>query len=62
MGSKEHLENIKQYDMFIPELIFQEPVENIPRRKCNSTPLRQSAGEKIELDDKQMNKELVKKC
>ena len=59
--SKKHTENIKHYGMIIPEWLFREPVENNIKKIYNPKPLKQLARKNINLDDKQLNKELAKK-
>ena len=44
--SKKHLENLREDNMNMPEWLFQEPIENKSKK----------------LDDKQVNKELAKRC
>ena len=61
LRSEKHLENIKQNEMIIPEWLFQDFVENKVKKIYNPKPLRQIARDNIRLDDKQLNKELVKK-
>ena len=61
LRSKKHLENIKQNDMIKPEWLFQEPVENKINKIYNSKSSKQLARNNINLDDKQLNKELAKK-
>ena len=62
MRSKKHLEIIKQDDMIIPEWLFQEPIEIKTKEIYNPKSLKQRARDSIKLDDKQVNKKLVKKC
>ena len=59
---KKHIENMKQNEMTIPEWLFQEPVENKINKIYNPKSLKQLARNNIKLDDKQLNKELAKKC
>ena len=61
LRSKKHLENDKQNEMIIPEWLFQEPIKNKTKKLYNPKPLRQIARDNIELDDKEINKELAKK-
>ena len=61
LRSKKHLENIKQNEMIIPEWLFKEPVENKIEKIYNPKSLKQISRNKINLDDKQLNKELAKK-
>ena len=61
LRSKKHLENMKQYEMIIPEWLFREPVENKVNKIYNPKSLKQLARNNIRLDDKQLNKELAKK-
>ena len=51
----------KQNETIIPERLFQEPIENKIMRLYNPKPLKQIAMENINLNDKQINKELAKK-
>ena len=61
LRSKKHLENEKLIEKILPECLFQEPVENKINKINNSKSLKQTARDKIKLDDKQLNKELSKK-
>ena len=61
LRSKNHLENIKQNEMIIPEWLFKEPIENKIKKIYNPKSLKQLARNNINLDDKQLNKELAKK-
>ena len=61
LRSKNHLENMKQNEMIIPEWFFLEPVENKVKKIYNPKPLRQLARDNIRLDDRQLKKELAKK-
>ena len=61
LGSKKHLENMKQNEMIIPDWLFREPVENKINKIYNPKSLKQLARNNIKLDDKQLNKELAKK-
>ena len=61
LRSKNHLENIKQNEMIIPEWLFKEPIENKIKKIYNPVSLKKLARNKINLDDKQLNKELAKK-
>ena len=47
--------------MIIPEWLFQEPIEIKIEKICNPISLKKLARNKINLDDKQLNKELGKK-
>ena len=47
--------------MIIPEWLFQEPVENKIKKIYNPISLKKLARNKINLDDKHLNKELAKK-
>ena len=47
--------------MIIPEWLFQEPIENKIKKIYNPKSLKQLARNNINLDDKQLNKELAKK-
>ena len=61
MRSKKQLDNIKQNEWIIPELLFLEPIENKNNKLYNPKSLKQLARDNIRLDDKQLNKELTKK-
>ena len=61
LKSKKHIENIKQNEMIIPEWLFKEPIENKIKKIYNPKSLKQIARNNINLDDKQLNKELAKK-
>ena len=61
MISKKNLENIKQNEMIIPELLFKEPVKNKIKNIWNTKSIKQITRDNIRLDDKQLNKELAKK-
>ena len=61
LRSKKHIENIKQNEMIIPEWLFKEPIENKIKKIYNPKSLKQLARNNINLDDKQLNKELAKK-
>ena len=61
MRSKKHIENMKQDEMIIPEWLFREPIENKIKKIYNPISLKKLARNKINLDDKQLNKELAKK-
>ena len=59
--SKKHIENIKKEEMIIPEWLFKEPIENRIKKIYNPVSLKKLARNKINLDDKPLNKELAKK-
>ena len=61
LRSKNRLENLKQNEMIIPEWLFKESVENKIKKIYNPISLKKLARNKINLDDKQSNKELAKK-
>ena len=61
LRNQKHLKDIKQDDMIIPDWLFQEPVEKKPRKICNPDQFKQIARENINIDDKELNKELAKK-
>ena len=61
LRSKKHIENIKQNEMIIPEWLFRENNENNINRIYNRKSLKQIARNTINLDDKQLNKELARK-
>ena len=54
--SKNHLENIKQNKLIIPEWLFKEPIENIIETIYNLEPLKQIAQNIIKIGDKQFKK------
>ena len=58
---KNHVENMKQSEMIIPEWLFQEPIEKKVNKIYNPNSLKQLARDNIRLDDKQLNKELAGK-
>ena len=47
--------------MFIPQWLFQEPVDNNYKKIYNPKSLKQLARNNIKLDDRQLNKEIAKK-
>ena len=55
------MENEKQNELIIPESLFQEPVQNEPRRIYNPKSLKQVARGNGKIDDRQLNKEVAKK-
>ena len=60
--SKKHLENIKQNDLIIPEWLFkgdQAPIKKKIQKVYNPKTLKQLAGEKIKLDDKELAKMMI---
>ena len=62
MRSKKHLANMEQNEMIIHEWLFREPIENkLEKNIYNPISLKRLAQNKINLDDKQLNKELAKK-
>ena len=61
LRSKKHLENEKLIEMIIPEWLFREPIENKIKKIYNPVSLKKLARNKINLDDKQLKKELAKK-
>ena len=61
MRSKKHLTNMEQNEMIIPEWLFKEDNENKIKNIYNSISLKKLTRNKINLDDKQLNKELAKK-
>ena len=61
LKSKKHIENMEQNEMIIPEWLFQEPIENNITKIYNPRSLKQLARTNFNLDDKQLNKELVRK-
>ena len=60
LRSKKYLENIKQNEKIIPARFFREPIENKIKKIYNLKSLKQIAGDNIRLDDKQLNKNLLK--
>ena len=61
LRSKKHIENIKQNEMIIPEWLFPEYNENNINRIYKPKSLKRIARNTINLNDKQLNKELAKK-
>ena len=61
LRSKRHIENIRQDEMIIPDWLFRESIENKIEKIYNPISLKKLARNKINLDDKQFNKELAKK-
>ena len=61
LRSKKHIGNIKQNEMIIPEWLFKENNEIKIKKIYNPISLKKLARNKINLDDKQLNKELAKK-
>ena len=61
MKSKKSSENEKQEDMFILEWLLQEPIENNFKKIYNPKPFNQIAKKNVNIDDKQLNKEIAKK-
>ena len=61
LKSKEHLQNMKQNEMIVPEWLFQEPIETKINKIYNPMSSKQLARSNIKIDDKQLNKELAKK-
>ena len=61
MRSKKHIFNIKQNEIIIPEWLFKESIENKIEKIYNPISLKKIARNNINLDDKQLNKELAKK-
>ena len=61
LRSKKHVEKIRQDALNLPDWLFQEPNENMPRKTYNHKPLKQTARDNIKLVDKQLNKELADK-
>ena len=62
LRSKKHLENIKQNEMIIPQWLFKEPIATKINKIYNPKSLKQIARDNIRLDDKQVNKEIAKRC
>ena len=61
LRSKKHIENMKQDEMIIPEWLFREPIEKNIKKIYNPISLKKLARNNINLDDKQLNKEMAKK-
>ena len=64
LRSKKHLENEKQNEMIIPELLFKEeqaPIKNKHKKVYNPKTLKQTAGEKFKMSDKELEEELLMK-
>ena len=61
LRSKKHKENIKHNEMITPEWLFREPIENKIKKIYNPISLKKLTRNKINLDDRQLNKELAKK-
>ena len=60
--SKKHLENIEQSEMIIPEWFFKEEKLSVKKKiqkVHNSKTIKQLAGEKIKLDDKELAKLMI---
>ena len=55
LRSKKHLEN----ELIIPELLFEEPIENNIKKTYNPKPFRQIAKDNIKLDDKDLAKKMI---
>ena len=60
LRSKKYSEK-KLNEMIIPEWLFKEPIESKIKKLLNPKPLKQTTRDTIEIDDKQLNKELAKK-
>ena len=61
LRSKKHIENDRANEMIIPEWLFREPIENKIEKIYNPISLKKLARNKMNLDDKQLNKELARK-
>ena len=62
LRSKKHLENIKQNEMIVPEWLFkqeQTPIQKKIQKVNNLKTLKQLAGKKIKLDDKELAKKMI---
>ena len=62
LRSKKHLENINRNEMIIPEWFFKEektPIKKKIQKVYNPKTLKQLAGEKIKLDDREFAKILI---
>ena len=62
LGSKKHLENLKQNDLIIPEWLFKQeraPIKKKIRKVYNPKTLKQLTREKIKLDDKELAKMMI---
>ena len=49
LRSKNHLENLKQNEMIIPEWLFKEPIEKKNRKMYNPKSLKQIARDNFKL-------------
>ena len=58
---KKHVENKKQYEMIIPQGLFQEPTEIKKKKIYNPKPLVQIARDIFIIGDKQLIEELARK-
>ena len=56
------MEKIKQDQLILPELVFQEPIEKKIKNIDTPKPLRETAREILETNDKLLNKELAQKA
>ena len=64
LRSKKHLENLRQNGIIIPEWFFKEgqtPIKNKIKNIYKPKTLKQIARKNIKLNDKELDKELVKK-
>ena len=62
LRSKKHLENVEQNEMIIPEWFFKEeksPIKKKIQKVYNPKSLKQTAREKIKLDDKELAKIMI---
>ena len=62
LRSKQHLENVEQNEMIIPEWFFKEeksPIKKKIQKVYNPKTLKQLAREKIKLDDKELAKIMI---
>ena len=62
--SKKHLDKIRQNEIIIPEWLTKEeqtPINKKNQKAYNPKTLKQKARENIKLDDKELDKELVKR-
>ena len=61
LRSKKHLEKEKQNELIIPKWLFKEPIENNIKKDYIPKSIKQLAIEKVQPEDKQLNKQLAKK-
>ena len=64
LRSKKHLENIEQNEMIIPDWLFKEersPIKKKIKKVYNPKTLQQLARQKIKMNDKELDREIIKK-